>query len=390
MTKNLVKLGDICNIQSGGTPSRQKQEYWNNGTISWVKISDFSGKYLNHSEEKITEKGLENSSAKIFPKGTVLYSIFATLGEVTILEIDAATNQAIAGLSIKKDSILKEYLYYVLLSLKKYVIFLGRGVAQNNINISILRELKIPIFSIDQQQKIVAILDQVNHLISLRSQQLEQLDLLIKSRFVEMFGDTKKNIQNYPIKQLVEVSDIVSGITKGRKTKNKELFEVPYMAVSNVKDGYIDWTKVKTILATQEEIDKYRLLPNDILMTEGGDPDKVGRGSVIEKPLKDCIHQNHIFRVRLNTNLVLPSFFAEFLKQPVTKMYFLSCAKQTTGIASINMKQLSAMLVLLPPIELQTQFAAFVEEVERTKATVKQSLEWLNTLKAKLMQDYFG
>ena len=99
----MVRLGDICEIQSGGTPARSNSSYWDGGTIPWVKISDIRGKCLQNTEEFITENGLQNSSAKIFPKGTILYSIFATLGETCILDIDAATNQAIAGLTIKKQ-----------------------------------------------------------------------------------------------------------------------------------------------------------------------------------------------------------------------------------------------------------------------------------------------
>ena len=137
------------------------------------------------------------------------------------------------------------------------------------------------------------------------------------------------------------------------------------MAVSNVKDGYIDWTTVKTILATRQEIEQYRLMPDDILMTEGGDPDKVGRGAI-------------------------PSFFAEYLRHQKAKRYFLGCAKQTTGIASINMRQLRALPTLVPPLSLQKQFAAFVERVERQKQTVQQSLEKLELMKKALMQEYFG
>ena len=166
--------------------------------------------------------------------------------------------------------------------------------------------------------------------------------------------------------------------------------EVPYMAVSNVKDGYIDWTTVKTILATRQEIEQYRLMPDDILMTEGGDPDKVGRGAIIKVPLKNSIHQNHIFRVRLDEQEILPSFFAEYLRHQKAKRYFLGCAKQTTGIASINMRQLRALPTLVPPLSLQKQFAAFVERVDQQKQTVQQSLEKLELMKNALMQEYFG
>ena len=188
-----------------------------------------------------------------------------------------------------------------------------------------------------------------------------------QSRFVELFGDMFLNSKAWKKQELDSLADVVSGITKGRKTKEPHLIEVPYMAVSNVKDGYIDWTTVKTIQATQQEIEQYRLLPDDVLMTEGGDPDKLGRGAILKEPLQNCIHQNHIFRVRLNTTYILPEFFAEYLQHQRAKRYFLRCAKQTTGIASINMKQLRALPVLIPPIELQNQFADFVVSVDKSK-----------------------
>ena len=241
-----------------------------------------------------------------------------------------------------------------------------------------------------EQKSIAEILSKMDSLISLRKQQLAKLDELVKARFVEMFGDVLLNSMQWPEKTLENMANIVSGITKGRKTAEADLQEVPYMAVSNVKDGYIDWTTVKTILATRREIEQYRLMPDDILMTEGGDPDKVGRGAIIKMPLKNSIHQNHIFRVRLNEQEILPDFLAEYLQHQKAKRYFLGCAKQTTGIASINMRQLRALPTLVPPLSLQKQFAAFVERVDRQKQTVQQSLEKLELMKNALMQEYFG
>ena len=241
-----------------------------------------------------------------------------------------------------------------------------------------------------EQKSIAEILSKMDSLISLRKQQIAKLDELVKARFVEMFGDVLLNSMQWPEKTLENMADIVSGITKGRKTAEADLQEVPYMAVSNVKDGYIDWTTVKTILATRQEIEQYRLMPDDILMTEGGDPDKVGRGAIIKVPLKNSIHQNHIFRVRLDEQEILPSFFAEYLRHQKAKRYFLGCAKQTTGIASINMRQLRALPTLVPPLSLQNQFAAFVERVDQQKQTVQQSLEKLELMKKALMQEYFG
>ena len=230
----------------------------------------------------------------------------------------------------------------------------------------------------------------IDAIINGKKQQILSFDEAVKSRFVELFGDMFLNSKAWKKQALDSLADVVSGITKGRKTKEPHLIEVPYMAVSNVKDGYIDWTTVKTIQATKQEIEQYRLLPNDVLMTEGGDPDKLGRGAILKEPLQNCIHQNHIFRVRLNESLVLPAFFEEYLKHQKAKRYFLGCAKQTTGIASINMRQLKALPVLLPPLELQEQFAAFVKQTDKSKLAVQKSLEELEILKKSLMQQYFG
>ncbi|EAL3925201.1 hypothetical protein A0Z34_06990 [Campylobacter upsaliensis] len=153
-----VKLGDICEIVSGGTPSRDKIEYWHNGTIPWVKIADVKNNVVNQTQEFITELGLENSSAKIFKKGTLLYTIFATLGETAILNIDAATNQAIAALIETYDYDTK-FLMYCLMSMKDYVNSLGRGVAQNNINQTMLKNFTIPLPPLKEQQEIVSKLD---------------------------------------------------------------------------------------------------------------------------------------------------------------------------------------------------------------------------------------
>ena len=247
----------------------------------------------------------------------------------------------------------------------------------------------IPHIYLEEQRKITRVLDHVCNLISMRKQQLAKLDELVKARFVEMFGDTLNNTMGLPESRLDSVADIVSGITKGRKIKSAELFDVPYMAVSNVKDGYIDWTTVKTISATKDEINQYRLKPGDVLMTEGGDPDKLGRGAIIHVPPRDCIHQNHIFRVRLDRNVVLPIYMEQYLQHQRAKRYFLSCAKQTTGIASINMRQLSALPMLIPSLEMQEQFDFFVNQIDKSKFSLQQSLSKLETLKKALMQSCF-
>lgn len=267
---------------------------------------------------------------------------------------------------------------------------LVNGATRQKLTQTAMRQMMIPYRNMTEQLQIADEINQVIRLIDKRKEELSLLDQLVKSRFIELFGDMYLNSLEWTEVSLESISDIVSGITKGRKIKTAELREVPYMAVSNVKNGYIDWTTVKTIEVTEQELNQYRLLPDDVLMTEGGDPDKVGRGAIIREPLENCIHQNHIFRVRFNERDILPVFFAEYLQHQRAKRYFLGCAKQTTGIASINMKQLRNLPVLMPPLELQRQFAVFVTQTDKSKLEVEKSLKQLEILKKSLMQQYFG
>ena len=287
-----------------------------------------------------------------------------------------------------KDCIDIDYLCYSLMF--RDVSDIVNGATRQKLTQADMRKIEIPLLPIEEQKSVVAKISKVFELITLRKEQLAKLDQLVKSRFIELFGDMLFNEMEWDEAPLESLADVVSGITKGRKVRETDLIEVPYMAVSNVKDGYIDWTTVKTIMATKQEIEQYRLLPYDVLMTEGGDPDKLGRGAVIVAPLENSIHQNHIFRVRLQIEKILPVFFSEYLQHQKAKRYFLRSAKQTTGIASINMKQLRALPVLVPPLELQEQFVTFVEQTDKSKLAIQQSLDKLELLKKSLMQEYFG
>lgn len=389
----MAKLGEVCDILNGY--AFKSNQYTTSG-VRIIRISNVQKGYIEDKSPVYYPCDDENVKKYELKQNDLLISLTGNVGRTALLEekfLPAALNQRVSCVRLKEpDKVLKTYLFHLLNSdyFEQQCMKAAEGVAQKNLSPKWLFEYKIPIYSIERQKEISNTLDKIDLLIILRKQQLAKLDELVKARFVEMFGDVLLNSMQWPEKTLENMADIVSGITKGRKTAEADLQEVPYMAVSNVKDGYIDWTTVKTILATRQEIEQYRLMPDDILMTEGGDPDKVGRGAIIKVPLKNSIHQNHIFRVRLDEQEILPSFFAEYLRHQKAKRYFLGCAKQTTGIASINMRQLRALPTLVPPLSLQKQFAAFVERVDQQKQTVQQSLEKLELMKNALMQEYFG
>ena len=384
MTRKRVPLGNFVTEYS----ARNK----NNEDIPVYSVTNSQGFCREYFGKEVASK--DKTTYKIVPYGYFAYN--PSRINVGSVDWQRCETQVIVSplynVFSVSDELDRQFLYYFLKSNigRQMIRAKAAGSVRDNLKLDMLKEITIPESSLDDQRHCTATLDNLQYLIEFRKKQLKELDNLVKARFIELFGDMFLNSKAWKKQALDSLADVVSGITKGRKTKEPQLIEVPYMAVSNVKDGYIDWTTVKTIQATQQEIEQYRLLPDDVLMTEGGDPDKLGRGAILKEPLQNCIHQNHIFRVRLNESLILPAFFEEYLKHQKAKRYFLGCAKQTTGIASINMRQLKALPVLLPPLELQEQFAAFVEQTDKSKVIVQKALDEAQTLFDSLMQEYFG
>lgn len=375
-----VKLGDVCKIQSGGTPSRGNLNYWNNGNIPWVKISDIKEKHLSRTEEFITQEGLANSSAKIFPKETILYTIFATLGEVSILEIEATTNQAIAGLQIIDENICKDYLYYYLISLKPFINEIGRGVAQNNINMQILRNFEIPLPSLEEQKAIARKLDKVSGLIEKRKTQLEKLSELVKSRFIEMFESG-----NYPVCRL---GDVCSKITDGtHKTPNYLDAGVTFISAKNIVNGELDFSDVKYI-SDQEyaEIQKRcQTEMGDILLSKSG---SLGAPVIVKTTERIGLFES-LAVIKYDRSKLLPAFLCEQLKSDRIQRQF-KVGTKGVAIKHLHLGVIADTDIVVPPIEDQNAFATFVEQVDKSKFEIQKSLEQLEILKKSLMQKYFG
>lgn len=239
----------------------------------------------------------------------------------------------------------------------------GSGQPFVKVRESLKRSIYLPPLSI--QKQFATNLRGVESQISIAQRSLAALDSLVKSRFVEMFEESDR--YNGSAYRLADIGEIASGITKGRKARDKELFETPYLSTANVQAGRLDLSVIKTIDATMPEIEKFRLAEGDVLMTEGGDPDKVGRGAVAHNLPNNCIHQNHVFRVRLNRGILYPEYFEMFLQSPGCREYFFRASKQTTGIATINKTQLRNMQVLVPPIKAQEEFLAFASQVDKSR-----------------------
>lgn len=180
--------------------------------------------------------------------------------------------------------------------------------------------------------------------------------------------------------KLLNIADIIGGVTKGKKGE-ENMIDVPYLRVANVQDGYLDLSDVKTIKVTNNDFVKYKLLKGDILMTEGGDRDKLGRGTVWNDEVEDCIHQNHIFRARVNQKFISSDYISLFTKSFVATNYFFQNANQTVNLASISLKTLSTVPIALPPIEEQleivtrvNQYFSLLSGIENKRETLKNYL----------------
>ena len=379
MNKKL--LGEICKIVSGGTPSRGKPEYWLNGTIPWIKIGNIKSKYVKEADEYITKVGLDNSAAKMLPRGTILYTIFATLGEVGILAVEACTNQAIVGITIiDSDVLLTDYLYYYLKSKKTYVNDIGRGVAQNNINISILKNLEILIPAVQDQKEIITILDKCSRIITDRKEQLQKLDNLIKARFVEMFGDLKTNNKRWPIENFNAFACIDT-----RMIHDFEGYEdYPHIGIDSIEKDTGRISGYRTVredgvisgkyLFSQEHIIYSKIRPN---LNKVALPDFVGVCSADAYPIlaqKDKCNRLYL---------------ANVLRSPVFLDYILAFSNRT-NLPKVNKQQVEGFSCPLPPISLQDKFSSFVKQIDKSKFVVQQALDKAQLLFDSLMQKYFG
>ena len=359
MIKNIQykKLGEICDFISGGTPSKSKNEYWKNGNIPWIKISDFKEKYIKCSDEKITKNGLENSSAKLLKKGTILYTIFASVGKVAILDIEATTNQAIVGVNLKENNLVdKDFLYYFLCSIENNIKRQARGVAQNNINISILKNVCIPILPISSQKNIVKTLMRLEDILENFKQKQILINFLNKSLFTKYSIGEKESIANLCY---VKARIGWQGLTKKEYLSNGEYYLITGVDFKNEKIDFKNCFYVTKERYNQDENIKVKI--NDILLTKDG---TIGKVAIVDKLEKPATLNSGVFVLRpkvnnLNVTYLMHSLISEDFKK------FIDDIKIGATVPHLNQAALLKYKLILPPIELQNKFAKKIEKITK-------------------------
>jgi type I restriction enzyme S subunit len=179
--------------------------------------------------------------------------------------------------------------------------------------------------------------------------------------------------EGWKLKRLDKVAQIQTGIAKNQQALS-DYVELPYLRVANVQDGFLDLSEIKTIRIEKSKVQRYLLKNRDVLLTEGGDFDKLGRGAVWKASISFCVHQNHVFVVRVDDTILLAEHLSALTSSSFGKRYFISCSKQSTNLASINSSQLKAFPVLLPPLPEQKAIAALLstwdEAIEKTERLI--------------------
>lgn len=381
----MAKLGEVCIQITDGShnpPSGVEQSEYlmlSSKNIDDDFITLDSPRFLSHSDYIA-----ENNRTTVC-EGDLLMTIVGTIGRVAIVpkELNGICLQrSVAVIKPEREIVNNRYLMYQLQNMRPFLEKEARGVAQKGIYLKQVSQLDIKLPELEQQKQIVKVLDKVTELISLRKQQLTKLDKLVKARFVEMFGDPVKNTMDWEIKPLSELGELNRGVSKARPRNSPELLGGPYPLIQT---GEV--ANAKTYITSF----------NSTYSEKGLAQSKMWPKGTLCITIAANIAQTSI----LTFDACFPDSVVGFISRNMTNELFIHywfsffqkiLDEQAPQVAqkNINLKILSELNVIVPPLSLQNRFAAFVERVDQQKQTVQQSLEKLELMKKALMQEYFG
>lgn len=357
-----TKLGDVCDFVRGPFGGALKKECFVEDGYAVYEQQHAIYNQFSDIRYFIDQSKFNELKRFILSPGDLIMSCSGTMGKIAIVPDGVKTgiiNQALLKLT-PTEKIDINYLKYWLES-ESFQFTLNEnthGAAIKNVaSVSVLKAIEIPLPPLAEQKRIAAILDKADAIRRKRQQAIQLADDFLRAVFLEMFGDPVTNAKGWEEAVLKDIADIRSGVTKGKKINPDDAVTLPYMRVANVQDGYLALDDIQEITVSRRDAEKCQLMIGDILLTEGGDPDKLGRGYVWGGEIDNCIHQNHIFSVRVkDQSKIRPAFLSAVISSQRGKQYFLKVGKQTTGIASINKTVLSEFLPFIPPVEVQDNY----------------------------------
>lgn len=373
----LKKLGDVAHIEMGQSPSSAYvHDKLDKGLPFLQGCAEFGVSC------PIPKKSC-SGSAKVGLSGASLISVRAPVGALNQADQNYVIGRGLAAVLAKGETS-QAYLHFALDWCSKALNRVAQGSTFEAIGYKELRTLEIPVpADFAEQQSIAKVLLAMDEQIAATESLVTKYDVIRTGLIRDLLAD----VATAPKKPLKELAVIGSGITLGRDFNGSGTAEYPYLRVANVQDGRLDLSEVKTIRIPITNAEKVMLQSGDMLMNEGGDFDKLGRGAVWEGQIPNCLHQNHVFRVRCDQTKLLPGFLALWAASDFGKRFFILASKQSTNLASINSTQLKSFPVLTPSVEKQREILNAVEAIDAIQAQNKAEVAKLRLKKQGLMRD---
>ena len=362
-----IKLGNICRFQSGGTPSKGRPEFFN-GTIPWITTTALNGGNIGKESavDWISEQAIKESAAKIVPAFSIMVGTRVGVGKVAINTMSMSTSQDIISLLDIDESIWsKAFLCKFLQAKGTFLNAQARGATIKGIKIDVLSELELPEIPIEEQQHISQIIDKVKTTIAIRQSQLQKLDELVKARFVEMFGDPELNPRGLPVLPW----NAVFLTTTGKLDSNAMVENGRYPFFTCAKESY--------------KIDSYAFDCEALLLAGNN-----AAGIYDVKHYKgkfNAYQRTYVLRL-MNEKWS----YILFKRQLEDKLQYLQSQSKGTNTRYLTLGILNELRFVVPPVAEQEQFAAFVEQVDKSKVAVQKALDEAQLLFDSLMQKYFG
>ena len=364
-------LKDLGKIVTGNTPKMSERENFDSADIPFIKpgdISDDSITVINKGQFFISENARDK--ARILPSDSILVTCIGIIGKVGILTREAAFNQQINGIVPDINSVIPRYLAYAILSQKSYLQEKANAAVVPIINKSQFSELKVEVPNLQKQNEIVRNLDKVDHLISLQKQQLKGLDELVKSRFIEMFGDPQSNCYNWKIVPLKDV--MVGGALNGYFTKPQNYDiegNVGVICVSDVVNRkYTNVNALRRAFASEKDLQKYCVKYGDMLFCRSSlVKEGIGKASIIPPHTEnDILFECHVIKITLDMSRVIPEYLQAL---SITDFFRIQVIRQskTATMTTIGQKDIASVNILLPPMELQKRFTEFSAQIDKSK-----------------------
>lgn len=388
----ILPLGKICILHSGGTPRRSNNKYYG-GNIPWAKIADLDTEngIVVDTEEYITVEGLQAINNRIFPKGSILLAMYGSIGKLAIAGRDISCNQAILGIQIKdKEHLDINYLRLWLTSIKATLEFQGRGVTQQNISKSIVEKLEIPLPPLEEQRRIAAILDKADGVRRKRKEAIRLTEELLKSTFLEMFGDPVTNPKGWEVRELGDcVKDIESGWSPKCDTRQAEPEEWGVLKLGAVTYGHFNPDENKAMLPDDVPRQELEIKTGDLLVTRKNTYELVGASAFVQMTRPKLMLPDLIFRLRLIDGID-PVYVWQTLSQKTMRLKLSGLAGGTAGsMPNISKARLRTLPFPVPPQLLQLKYREIFNQFWLKKEHQKESEEISENLFNSLLQRAF-